>query len=295
MDTHLITVACEGPHDVAFLNRLLKAVGFASDESKKIAEYPMPMGAIFANSAKKIDFQQLNFSEIRRVTLPSHALSRESTTIFLYSLGGDSKKDERNTILKNLSLLVQEDEMEILRVPDRTKLSMIYVFDADKHGVEKRIIQIKAEVSGLLEIDPGDVALEANGDYCSVNGLGIGCLIVAASECETGRLEDLIIPLMRKENETIFEAAVNFLDEHFDEARCAPLKFKPEDGNVIERRSGKGGFDRLKSTLGVAAQLQLSGKSNTACINDADYLNLSKLTSDRECQGICEFFQRIVT
>ena len=46
MATQIITVLCEGPHDVAFIAKILKAMGFRSNESTKLGEYPPPMNAI---------------------------------------------------------------------------------------------------------------------------------------------------------------------------------------------------------------------------------------------------------
>jgi len=295
MSTHLITVACEGPHDTAFLNRLLKANGFIADEKRKIAEYPAPMGQLFVGTARKIDFEQLNFTEARRLTLPSHALSKGDVTIFLYSLGGDGKIAERNELLKKLWLLAQEDEAEIQRLPDDTTLSMIYMFDADDHGIERRIAQIRGEVAGVLGLSPEEVPLNLNADCCEIKGLGVGCLVVGANDGETGRLEDIIVPIMTEGNEDIFAAAEKFLDTHFDEKRCLLLKVRIKSGAIVEARESRVKHDRTKSVLGIAAQLQLSGKSNTACISDADYLNLQKLTSDKQCLMIWDFFNRVTT
>lgn len=295
MSTHLVTVACEGPHDTAFLNRLLKTNGFVADESRKIAEYPAPMGSLFVGTAKKIDFEQLNFTEARRLTLPSHALSKGDVTIFLYSLGGDGKRTERNELLKNLWLLAQEDKTEIQRLPADTMLSMIYMFDADHHGIEGRVTQIREEVAGVMELSPEEVSLNSNADFCEIKGLGVGCLVVGANNGETGCLEDIIVPLMTEGNEEIFAAAEQFLDTHFEEARCRLLKVRIRRGVIVEARESGGRHDRTKSVLGIAAQLQLSGKSNTACISDADYLNLQKLTSDRQCLMICDFFNRVTS
>ena len=66
MTTKLITVLCEGPHDVAFINRVLKTKGFKSEEAIKLKEYPKPMNELFIQEIKKTNIEELNFTEVKR-------------------------------------------------------------------------------------------------------------------------------------------------------------------------------------------------------------------------------------
>lgn len=271
MAQQLISIACEGPHDVAFLNRLLKAQGFRTHERTKIGDYPPPIGSFFENSVRRTDFQQLNFAEARHVPLPSHALIRDSTFVFLHSLGGDSKKDDRISLLSELGTFVQADENEIPVCPTDTSLSVIFLFDADEVGVSARVKQVKNEVAEAFGVDAGQVDLSENGAFCEVNRLRVGCFILADEEEENGKLEHLLVPLMREKNEAIFEAAERFLDDFFEQERTKFLRIREEDGTLVEKRGSSRDFDRMKSIIGIVAQLQISGKPNAACINRTDY------------------------
>ena len=66
MAKQIITILCEGPHDVAFICRILKTTGFKSNESTKIGDYPTPFDQLLVNEASKTDIEQLNLSELRR-------------------------------------------------------------------------------------------------------------------------------------------------------------------------------------------------------------------------------------
>ena len=57
MATQIITVLCEGPHDVAFITKILKTIGFKSNESTKLGEYPPPMNAILQNEVIKMNVE----------------------------------------------------------------------------------------------------------------------------------------------------------------------------------------------------------------------------------------------
>lgn len=293
MSQQLISIACEGPHDVAFVNRILKAQGFETSEKTKIGDYPYPMGKFFENTARRSDFSQLNFSEARQVPLPTHALTKDAVSIFLYALGGDSKKAERATLLKELESFIPEDDQEIRVLPQGTSITLAFLFDADDKGVKSRLEQITKEVAESLEVDHAEVALQENGDCCEIKGLRVSCLVLTDESSETGKLEDLLVPLMRDGNETIFDAAEKFLAEHFDKTRTKFLRIRNEEGMLVEKRGSSKDFDHRKSLIGVVAQLQISGKPNAACINRTDYLNKDKLTTHECCVGIREFISRI--
>jgi len=42
-------------------------------------------------------------------------------------------------------------------------------------------------------------------------------------------------------------------------------------------------FDFKKSSIGIAGQLQNSGKSNVVIIKDCDYITLEKIQNSEEC------------
>lgn len=294
MAQKLISILCEGPHDAAFLNRLLKAQGFRTNERIKIGDYPYPMGQFFVTSLRRSDFQQLNFSEARQVPLPSHALNKEEISIFLYSLGGDSKRAERAALLQRMAAFIPNDEQEIRVLPKDTSLTMVFMFDADEAGVGPRLESMKRELAEAMGVDLAAVAVHSNGDCCKTGGLGVGCLVLTDESTETGKLEDVLLPLMKQGNEAIFEAADLFIDGHYEVSRTRFLRIRPTESGVEESRGSDKDFDRKKSLIGVVAQLQISGKPNQASINRTDYLNLDKLLTSPHCIPIRAFLERVI-
>ncbi|MFI5140452.1 MAG: hypothetical protein ACHQIM_21715, partial [Sphingobacteriales bacterium] len=152
------------------------------------------------------------------------------------------------------------------------------------------------EVLTELSNDP----FSANGDSCMVSKLKIGAFIFTDIDKNTGKLEDILLPLMKHQNETNFEAAGTYLSKHHEDSRLFPLKLSvdAETSVVTESRSSKKGdkekYDEKKSLLGVVGQLQRSGKSNVVCISDSDYLTLSKIQSSVKCQEIITFFDNFI-
>ena len=84
MATQIIIALCEGPHDVSFINRILKTAGFISNEQKKLNQFPTPMDKLMASEFIKTDVEQLNLQELRKGVLPTHTLQKEDNWVFLY-------------------------------------------------------------------------------------------------------------------------------------------------------------------------------------------------------------------
>jgi hypothetical protein len=99
MAKQLVIVLCEGPHDVAFLVRILKCEGFESNEKTKIGDFPSPLNDLLKQEAQKADVERLNLQEISKVLLPFKTLKRDENYLFFYALGGDGKKAERQKMI----------------------------------------------------------------------------------------------------------------------------------------------------------------------------------------------------
>ena len=299
MAQQIITVLCEGPHDVSFISRILKSTGYKSNEAVKIGNYPKPFSALLTNEAIKTDVEQLNLTELRQNLLPSSVLLKDQNYVFLYSMGGDSKTAARQRILSELrGLIVEEGEIIKDRDNDAT-IALLYFFDSDQHGVASRLAYINDEIKLAL---PGEVTANLftnSGERKNVSKLKLGAFIFTSTDNNTGKLEDILVPLMCLGNEASFAAATSYLSDHYDDDRMFPLKLKIDTTGVIEARSTKAGdkerFDDKKSLIGTVGQLQRSGKSNVVCISDTDYLTLDKIRNSQKCQEIAAFFESFTT
>lgn len=297
MNTNIFFILCEGPHDVAFINKILKTEGYKSFENKKINELPFPINDLIVNEAKKSNVEDLNIQELRQSLLPTNSLQKDNKYVFLYILGGDSRKDRRKGLIQKLkSYIPEQGEITAGRINDDIILNVIYFFDADQIGIKKRLTAIEKEMKEVL-ISLPDNSLDQNGKCINCEGLTIGCFIFTGNNNDTGKLENILLPLMKVENEKIFEGAESFLNNFYDEERLYPMKIEIKEGGITETRSNKEGdklkFDKEKSLIATVGQLQKSGMANTVCIGQTDYLTLMKIKADQKCQEIIEFINRI--
>lgn len=299
MAIQIIIALCEGPHDVAFLTRIFKCIGYISIENKKLNEFPNPMDKLMSQEVTHTRVEELNFQEIRNNILPSNTIQKDDNYVFLFSMHGDGKKEPRKKILRNLRLNVREEgEIKNDRPDANTQLSVIYFFDSDNKGITRRLLEISNEIKEVLPSIPS-TAFNTNGALSTIEGIKIGCYVFTGTDNNTGTLEDILIPIMYEHNEKIFENAGKYLKDNYDDSRLFPLKLTNEDGVTTEIRSTKRNekfdFNEKKSLLGVVGQLQKSGKANTICISDTDYLNLHKIQVSPKCKEIIEFINKFTS
>lgn len=291
----IVFALCEGPHDVAFLYKILRVNGLQK-YSKPIGEFPDPLNKYFASEAAGEDLERLKLEEARNRHLPSEVLAREDDAlVLLYAIGGDSKAASRKKLLQDIA------HMYGRRPPEEKKIetgatagcSVLYFFDADNKGIEARCQEVCRELSEILGLA---VSLSADPpQYRHSNGITYAAYIFAETEQPTGKLENILLPLMRQDNEEIFRQAEDYVRLH-DPERLPRLKVRMEEGQLTEKRDKKekGMFHRDKSVIGVAAQLQNSGATNAVCIKYSDYLTRDKIVSDPSCQEIWHTFEALI-
>jgi hypothetical protein len=270
MANNIILALCEGPHDVAFLHKILKTSNFKTAQDIKLGEYPTPMNQFIVEEVKKSNVNDLNIQTVRSTLLPGSVLKKDDNFIFLYALGGDSKKTVRQSILsKIVSFLPKEGKIEIL--PKDTILNLLYFFDADDKGTENRHIEVQNEIKEIIN----DIEFQGDDLLATYREMLLGCYIFSNSESKNGKLEDLLIPVMSESNEAIFKSAKQYFETHYEEVR-----------------GKKRGADLKKAIIGISGQLQKSGSTNTVIISQSDYLNDNKIKSSDKCSEIISFFEK---
>ena len=298
----IVFVLCEGPHDVAFLSRLLSAAGYMNYK-KTVKDYPFPLSGWLVEATKKLSIEDLNVDKVYKelsTILPSGAMVNEDCEqlILLYAMHGDSRKKERKELMTHLKKWISspEDEKEFSIMEESSDIGhnfgLVILYDADDKGIEARIAEIKTDLRELFPIIDG---INRNGEVISTDEkFKIGAYVFAEENEGLGTLEDILLPLMKKDNEDIFKDAEHFLDTHKDVSRLRPLVFmKDSTGKVVQSRNKSNKYHPIKSLLGVVGQLQNSGTSNTVCIEKSDYITLEKINNSIMCQEILEMFSKL--
>jgi hypothetical protein len=287
---NVVFALCEGQHDISFLYRLFTAQGFTGYK-EIIGNFPDPIDRLIITALKATDYEKMKLMEVGKKPIPQEILVKDESLVLLYALGGDGQKKSRKDLISSIFAFKPPDD-DALDVGKGLDYSIIYFYDANEKGVGKRLQGVEQEIKELFDVKHAGVS--NGGKPVRVKGFKIGCYIFAGNN-SFGKLEDIMMPIMEKGNETIFKEAEKFL-ELKDENRLKKLRLKRnQDGSIEEFRSNeKMKFDGSKSSICIAGQLQNSGKSNVVIIKDCDFINLEKIRDCSKCREIMQFIDRVI-
>lgn len=97
---------CEGPHDAAFVNHLLKReLGF-KQRKLKLSELPYPLANILKTSFQNRASEDLRLDLAKKFFLPEYVLARESVLVLVFSYGGSNRKDNMQPFLDAMFTLL---------------------------------------------------------------------------------------------------------------------------------------------------------------------------------------------
>ncbi|WP_152396592.1 DUF3226 domain-containing protein [Paenibacillus guangzhouensis] len=265
----VVLILCEGPHDVAFIYRVLRTMNFRN-YGEKIGKAPYPLNAIFKNAIEKHDLNQLNLQNYYPL-LPMDILYKDKIIVLLYSVGGNTKHDRvRDLIGKYLDILeVPATDTEI------TNISFVFTNDADDKGIESVVNIFKEEYSKTLplikEISNLDIICNEEKNN---KELFLGCYIFEKGD-GMGKLEDVVLPLMIKDHEPLFTDIETFLQKN---------------SSYIPKKHSS---DTQKMSIGIAGQLKKPGKTNKVIISDTDYISDQKIQQDPKIIELICYFEKL--
>lgn len=272
--TKITIVFCEGQHDIAFLSKILFMNNFKKYD-KKIKNFISPLDKQFENVLleKKISDRRLGFQS--EYIVPSVALQKsDDELIFLHNLNGDGRGTERKEILEMYQNLINGDDD--FSPKNDLAFKFLYFFDADDKTITER-------VDGLNDELKLDDKLEHN----VVKTIGTdqwGCYIFHSSN-NGGVLEDILLDLMKPNNEKIFTNAEKFItDTSIDKMR------QTEYICHEDRYRTKVKFKEKKSIISIAGQLQFSSMSSAVIIANSDYIKKEDIERNTHCNDIIKLF-----
>jgi len=301
MDKNFVFILTEGDHDSAFIYRILKANGMKTDHGTAIKDYPPPLNDLIKSEIKlnPIEISDKSIKKARTKCSPSYIMKKDDNYVLIYGIGGDSNDKSRIGFITSIKDLLPQDpnampDPSALSALENTQISILFFMDADDKGVVNRIIQIKKELNeSFSEAEKENINKLENREKCSVFGINIGAFIFTEENEDKGKLEDILIPLMEDGNNDIFDKAKDFLAIHKETALFKDNIEYYYGTKDIKKVNGEKYYYK-KSLIGTVGQLQMSGKSNTVCISDSDYLNDNKITSNETCNDIYNFIQNLI-
>lgn len=270
---NLKIVMVEGPHDGAFISKVMQVYGFKPCKDP-IGDYqPKFIAEYLGKQYKKAPVDQLNLQSVRQqILFPSYSLIQGDIQLLIFHMNGDRRADRREKLTGELCRFIHSSmTSEALGADD--KITFVYEFDADEIGIDGRLSQTNEEIR---RIDPECPEITENGNYVESKGVRWGAFVFANNNGK-GKLEDIILPMMEMGNEDVAVNAKDFVDKRdsftlFQGRK--PMKY-PQ-----------------KARVGVMGQLEKEGCAIPAIIEQSSYLTNEKIKSSSVCEQIFLFLSR---
>lgn len=266
-------VMCEGPHDTAFVSRILRVMGCGNDKTQ-IGGFPDYLTR-FLKKQYTPDVETYPIYDVRGKTItPNYGLNYKDEVLFLlYSMGGDSKKNNRHKIVSYFLSLFKTEMATPINLG--FELHFIFEFDADMGGRDKRVEKLNSEIRELLPDFPG----VGHREYCNYGNITLGAYIFSAPESDKGKLEDIMLPMMREDNEDVFDDIEQVVGKRESYSLYQKHKKKMDDDK----------WEKDKAMIGMAGQLNKYGNGNAVIIEQSCLITNEQIAVNKSCREIGEY------
>ncbi|MFK7979078.1 MAG: DUF3226 domain-containing protein [Saprospiraceae bacterium] len=290
-----IIILCEGKTDVAFLRRLLTVDSYR-DYKEVVGNMPNPLGlggnnnnkskgSYFINKLRTYQYDSANLRDLPILPLILRRTQGVSDTYaFLYDMNGMDRVDNYKEIIRDFQNLsrksLQPDDFAISHL--KMDVALAFVYDIDDKSSSKRVEYIKETFSDTIE--EIQYLREDKSIIDSKHFKGVGYYFLCDEQSDKGNLEDLILPLMKKGKEDLFENAEKFLNSEGEFVRY-------RNTTPLSKDDSKTASDLNKSLIGSVGQIEISGLNNADIIKHTKLLDKDKFKSSKQCLVILKFIK----
>ena len=279
-EAHLLF--CEGPHDVAFLNQVLKKqLGFNQKELQ-ISELPYPIGNVLKQGFLNRAAEDLRLDLAKKFFLPDQVLARKDVLVLLFNYGGSNRDKSLPPFLAAV--------FELLNAPafsegDSVPLSYVVFADADAAGTAAALADISkdlAQIAGQSWLTANWQAwdkLQMAAEQQTAQGC-VGAYIWRQQDADQGTLEDIVLECMGEQPR--FAETLEFVDTRFKWTPAAQAK--PEEKRALAAK-------RLKAAFCIEGQRKKPGGSLGVVLDQADLLTPERLSASVSVQHCVRFLR----
>ena len=126
---------CEGPHDAAFLNRLLKKQLEFQKVDLRISDLPYPLSNVLSQGFQTRAGEDLRLDLAKKFFLPDYLLENQSTLVLVFNYGGQNRSATMSAFLDGFFALLGAPAFSGTDQPSSSPSYFYSVFaDADARG-----------------------------------------------------------------------------------------------------------------------------------------------------------------
>jgi hypothetical protein len=141
---------CEGPHDAAFLNRLIKTELKFKKVEFKLSELPYPISNVIQQSFKTRAADDLRLDLAKKFFFPDYMLALDTVLIMIFNYGGSNRTGNMPPFLENVFALMSAAEFSGTGQPaNSAKFAYTIFADADAAGSAFALNKISDDLGAI--------------------------------------------------------------------------------------------------------------------------------------------------
>lgn len=276
---------CEGPHDAAFLNRLLKAQLDFTKIELKLSELPYPISNVIQQSFKTRASDDLRLDLSKKFFLPDYLVTRDRVLVMIFNYGGSNRKANMSPFLENVFTLLSAPAFAGTgQSASSAKFAYTIFADADAIG----LVAARAKISADLAIIGGEAWL--NGAWADFEGtkaatqqsaFGLTAAYIWKKWAEdNGTLEDHVLECLA--GNAGLQQTLQFLDARFS--------WDPPAGATAAQVCASGA-KRLKAAFCVEGQREKPGMSLGVVLDQTALLEPQVIAGSAAVQDCLTFLR----
>lgn len=276
-----IFILCEGPHDIAFLGRLLKAADVERYKAALDEYQPRSLREFLIGRFKRRDVSGGRFRSTSTIVLENppileaaYKLDDPERLLLFHRCVGENQKVANRQFLSDLVLLAQNGAPDV-GIPS---FSVIFVCDADDAGVDGKIAALRSDYGDVLEpVLPSFRELIANAPDKIVRcgDFSAGCCVFTSSGKTTGTLEDVVYPLLYQGISARLDDAQKYVATH------------GVSGTEVARGKNPSA-KKQKAALTIAGQIDSPGYALSVVLRDTPAFDDDLLRADTACNTLVQ-------
>lgn len=187
---------CEGPHDVAFISKLIDQLHKTNNHIDLVSGLPKPIQNIIKTAVSNIDIDSLRIDKPLRAFFPNKVYSLiDEHYVCLFSMGGKEQLQAALKNIENSKLLIGREKLTGIKT-----IRHLFVLDADyklhgdgsinnRGGVENTLNILSDNIKTVIE---DFTPFSENPSWVDTDYGHIGSYIFTDSGNEEGTVEDLV-------------------------------------------------------------------------------------------------------
>ena len=280
-----IFILCEGPHDIAFLGRLLKSIGVKPFEEPLANYQPIPLRKFLITRYQDRDVAGGHFrstgknkgafiAEAPPILEAAYRLEEPARLLLFLRCLGDQHADAIRDFLESVVELSLPGAANV----GLASFGVIFVGDADDNGIESKASYWRKEFEAVLTpVIPRFAELMANAPDKIVRcgDFSAGCCVFTSSGRTTGTLEDVVWPLLYQGISARLDDAQKYVATH------------GVSGTEVARGKNPS-TKKQKAALTIAGQIDSPGYALSVVLRDTLAFDDDLLRSDTACNTLIQ-------